>query len=42
MARFLSTSDDYADPMVASFHRIGLSVAKGFEWQGSTTRPRED
>jgi len=34
MKRFLSASDDYADPMVASFHRIGLSVAKGFEWQG--------
>ena len=33
MTRFLSASDDYADPMVASFHRIGLSVAKGFEWQ---------
>ena len=41
MTRFLATSDDYADPMVASFHRIGLSVAKGFEWHGlddATTR----
>ena len=41
MTRFLSASDDYADPMVASFHRIGLSVAKGFEWQAlddATTR----
>ena len=33
MTRFLSASDDYADPMVASFHQIGLSVAKGFQWQ---------
>ncbi len=32
MTQFLSASDDYADPMVVSFHRIGLSVARGFEW----------
>ena len=31
MKRFLSTSDDYADPMVASLRQIGLSVARGFE-----------
>ena len=31
MKLFLSTSDDFADPMVASFHQIGLSVARGFE-----------
>ena len=33
MTRFLSVTDDYADPMVRSFRQIGLSVAKGFEWQ---------
>jgi len=33
MTRFLSASDDYADPIVASFHSIGLSVARGFEWR---------
>lgn len=33
MQRFLSTSDDQADPMVRSFHGIGLSVARGFEWE---------
>lgn len=33
MTRFLSTSDDLADPMIVSFHGIGLSVARGFDWQ---------
>jgi hypothetical protein len=31
MKRFLSASDDFADPMVMSFHQIGLSIASGFE-----------
>jgi hypothetical protein len=31
MKLFLTTSDDNADPMVASFRQIGLSVARGFE-----------
>ena len=34
MKTFLSTSDDFGDPDVAAAHQIGLSVAKGFEWQG--------
>jgi hypothetical protein len=34
MKTFLSRSDDFADPDVAAAHRIGLSVAKGFDWQG--------
>ncbi len=40
MKRLLSTSDDQADPMVASLHGIGLSVARGFEWEslGEPTR----
>lgn len=33
MKTFLSLTDDFADPDVAAAHRIGLSVAKGFEWQ---------
>lgn len=33
MNRFLSSSEDQADPLVAAFHGIGLSVARGFEWQ---------
>lgn len=33
MQCFLSASDDQTDPMVASFHGIGLSVAGGFQWQ---------
>lgn len=33
MRRFLSKSDDQGDPMVVSFHAIGLSVTRGFEWQ---------
>jgi hypothetical protein len=33
MTRFLPASDDQADPMVVSFRAIGLSVARGFEWQ---------
>jgi hypothetical protein len=33
MHLFLSASDDVSDPMVESFHHIGLSVARGFEWQ---------
>ena len=40
MTRFLSASDDYADPMVVSFHRIGLSVAKGFAWQALDDAPK--
>jgi len=31
MNLFLSTSDDYADPMVRSIRQIGLSVANGFD-----------
>jgi hypothetical protein len=34
MKTFLSSSDDFGDPDVAAAHRIGLSVAKGFDWQG--------
>jgi hypothetical protein len=33
MKSFLSLSDDFGDPDVAAAHRIGLSVAKGFQWQ---------
>lgn len=33
MKLLLPTTDDYADPMVVSFHPIGLSVARGFDWQ---------
>jgi hypothetical protein len=33
MRTFLSPSDDFADPDVGAAHQIGLSVAKGFEWQ---------
>lgn len=33
MTLFLSCSDDFADPLIASFHSIGLSVAKGFEFR---------
>jgi hypothetical protein len=33
MKTFLSLSDDFADPDVGAAHQIGLSVAKGFEWQ---------
>lgn len=31
MRRFLAASDDVSDPVVVSFRRIGLSVAKGFD-----------
>ncbi len=34
MKMFLSASEDFADPSVGEAHLIGLSVAKGFEWQG--------
>jgi len=34
MKAFLSRSDDFGDPDVAAAHPIGLSVAKGFDWQG--------
>jgi hypothetical protein len=34
MRAFLSSSDDYSDPNVGAAQQIGLSVAKGFEWQG--------
>ncbi len=40
MQRFLATSAD-ADALVASFRRIGLSVARGFDWRSldeATTR----
>ena len=33
MKTFLSRSDDFSDPDVAAAHRIGLSVANGFDWQ---------
>lgn len=33
MRLFLSASDDTADPMIVSFHMVGLSVARGFAWQ---------
>jgi hypothetical protein len=33
MHLYLSASDDHADALVASFHLIGLSAAKGFDWQ---------
>ncbi|MES1180384.1 MAG: DUF1214 domain-containing protein, partial [Verrucomicrobiota bacterium] len=33
MKLYLSASDDVNDPMVVSFHCIGLSVARGFEWR---------
>ncbi len=34
MRMFLSASDDFSDPDVGAAQQIGLSVAKGFEWQG--------
>lgn len=34
MKAFLSSSDDFSDPDVGAAHQIGLSVAKGFEWEG--------
>jgi hypothetical protein len=33
MKTFLSRSDDFGDADVAAAHRIGLSVANGFDWQ---------
>jgi hypothetical protein len=33
MKTFLSPSDDFGDADVAAAHRIGLSVANGFDWQ---------
>ena len=33
MQKFLSRSDDFGDSDVAAAHQIGLSVAKGFEWE---------
>jgi hypothetical protein len=33
MKTFLSLSDDFDDPDVGGAHQIGLSVARGFEWQ---------
>jgi hypothetical protein len=33
MKTFLSPSDDFANPDVGAAHQIGLSVARGFEWQ---------
>jgi len=33
MSRRLSASTDSTDSLVASFHQIGLSVGKGFQWQ---------
>ena len=34
MGRELSSASDATDPLIASFRQIGLSVSKGFEWQG--------
>jgi hypothetical protein len=34
MKTFLSRSDDFGDADVAATHSIGLSVAKGFDWEG--------
>lgn len=33
MKRFLSATDDFADPNVGAAQQIGLSVARGFQWQ---------
>jgi hypothetical protein len=33
MKLFLSSNEDYSDPLIASFKQIGLSASKGFEWQ---------
>lgn len=33
MKLLLPATDDFADPMVVSFHHIGLSVARGFDWK---------
>src|ERR1700748_514924 len=33
MKTFLSRSDDFSDADVAAAHRVGLSVANGFDWQ---------
>ena len=33
MRTFLSSSDDFSDPDVGAAQQIGLSVAKGFDWQ---------
>jgi hypothetical protein len=41
MRKWLAVSRDSADPLVASFRQIGLSVARGFEWReldDATTR----
>jgi hypothetical protein len=40
MRRYLSADEDFANPLVASFHTIGLSVAGGFDWErlDETTR----
>jgi hypothetical protein len=34
MCKWLPVSADWSDALVATFHQIGLSVAKGFEWNG--------
>jgi len=34
MGKQLSVASDSNDPLVASFHQIGLSVGRGFQWQG--------
>ena len=33
MRWFLPTSADHSDPLVGSFHRIGLSAARGFDYE---------
>jgi hypothetical protein len=33
MQRWLPVAADASDTLVSSFHQIGLSVAKGFEWR---------
>jgi len=34
MHKWLPVSADSSDALIASFHQIGLSVAKGFQWNG--------
>ncbi len=36
MHKWLPVSADLSDALVASFHQIGLSVARGFEWRDLT------
>jgi hypothetical protein len=33
MKTYLSSSDDFSDPDVGAAQQIGLSIAKGFDWQ---------